>query len=142
MDIQRLLQYTPEEFDDLSALMRALSDSIELKRASLDAMLTDSNSHLYVLRVDGRIVACACLCLYHQPFQSDASIEAVAVLPEYRGQHFGEALVTRLIADARKMGTTQLHLTSRPSRVAANRLYRKLGFELRETNNYVMSFIS
>jgi ribosomal protein S18 acetylase RimI-like enzyme len=27
-------------------------------------------------------------------------------------------------------------LTSRPSREAANRLYRRLGFEIRETNVY------
>jgi ribosomal protein S18 acetylase RimI-like enzyme len=33
-------------------------------------------------------------------------------------------------------GAKTVELTSRPSREAANRLYRRLGFEIRETNVY------
>ena len=37
---------------------------------------------------------------------------------------------------ARQAGATTVDLTSRPSREAANRLYRRIGFEQRETNVY------
>jgi ribosomal protein S18 acetylase RimI-like enzyme len=37
---------------------------------------------------------------------------------------------------ARERGCVTVDLTSRPSREAANRLYRSLGFAARETNVY------
>jgi len=37
---------------------------------------------------------------------------------------------------ARENGAKSVDLTSKPSRIAANKLYRDLGFELRETNVY------
>ena len=40
------------------------------------------------------------------------------------------------IEHAQKIGARTVDLTSRPSREAANRLYRRAGFELRETNVY------
>ena len=35
-----------------------------------------------------------------------------------------------------ELGAKTIDLTSRPSREAANRLYQRLGFEMRETNVY------
>jgi ribosomal protein S18 acetylase RimI-like enzyme len=46
-----------------------------------------------------------------------------------------EALARAQAAEARTVD-----LTSRPSREAANRLYQRLGFELRQTNSYCFSF--
>ena len=46
------------------------------------------------------------------------------------------ALVEAAVEDAGKIGARTVDLTSRPSREAANRLYRRAGFELRETNVY------
>ncbi|MYB03084.1 MAG: GNAT family N-acetyltransferase, partial [Acidimicrobiaceae bacterium] len=37
---------------------------------------------------------------------------------------------------ARRMGARSTDLTSRPARVAANRLYARMGFEQRESNVY------
>jgi len=37
---------------------------------------------------------------------------------------------------ARSAGAKAVDLTSKPSRIAANQLYRKTGFLLRETNVY------
>ena len=44
--------------------------------------------------------------------------------------------VEAAVAHAQKIGARTVDLTSRPSREAANRLYRRCGFELRETNVY------
>ncbi len=41
-----------------------------------------------------------------------------------------------MIDRAREFGCATVDLTSRPSREAANRLYQRVGFTLRETNVY------
>jgi ribosomal protein S18 acetylase RimI-like enzyme len=48
----------------------------------------------------------------------------------------GEALTQAALRVAAGAGTRTVDLTSRPSREAANRLYQRLGFGLRETNVY------
>jgi ribosomal protein S18 acetylase RimI-like enzyme len=40
----------------------------------------------------------------------------------------------------RSLGAAGVELTSRPARVAANKLYRSLGFARRETNVYEYRF--
>ena len=45
-------------------------------------------------------------------------------------------LLDAMVARARELGCKTVDLTSRPSREAANHLYRKIGFEPRETNVY------
>ncbi len=41
-----------------------------------------------------------------------------------------------LLRHASDLGLRFVDLTSRPSRVAANNLYKKLGFQMRDTNCY------
>jgi len=53
-----------------------------------------------------------------------------------RGHGVGEALNQAAIAEARARGAVTVDLTSRPSREAANRLYRRIGFVRRDTNVY------
>lgn len=48
---------------------------------------------------------------------------------EYRRKGIGTALNLRLIEKARAIGLARLQLTSRPSRKAANKMYRKLGYK-------------
>jgi ribosomal protein S18 acetylase RimI-like enzyme len=48
----------------------------------------------------------------------------------------GEALSREAVRTARSRGAQTVELTSRPSRETANRLYQRLGFQLRDTNVY------
>lgn len=64
------------------------------------------------------------------------SIEDVVVLKEYQGQGISRRLMETLIGEAKKLCLTRLELTSHPSRVAANALYQKMGFQKRDTNAY------
>ena len=48
----------------------------------------------------------------------------------------GAALTREAVRLARSDGARTVDLTSRPSREAANRLYERLGFELRDSNVY------
>jgi phosphinothricin acetyltransferase len=63
-------------------------------------------------------------------------IEDVVVKNSYRGKGIGRKLMELLVAEARRLNMDWLTLTSKPERDAANHLYRDLGFERHETNNY------
>ena len=63
-------------------------------------------------------------------------VEEVVVDGAARGRGVGRALMTALLDLARDEGLDFVELTSRPSRAAANALYRALGGAARETNVY------
>jgi len=87
----------------------------------------------------GHIIGCASLCIYDSPTGRKASIEDVVVSSSFRGQGIGKALMEHVIDFARiDIELIDIHLTSRPHRIAANELYQSLGFERRETNVYRM----
>ncbi|MCC7367285.1 MAG: GNAT family N-acetyltransferase [Chloroflexi bacterium] len=65
-----------------------------------------------------------------------ARLEDVVVDTATRGQGVGAALTSAALALARDRGVEHLDLTSAPHREAANRLYRRLGFQARTTNVY------
>lgn len=91
---------------------------------------------LFVARVDGSIVGSLTLALFRIPTGMRAWIEDVVVDSGARGHGVGEVLNTAALDEARRRGAVTVDLTSRPSREAANRLYRRLGFVARETNVY------
>jgi ribosomal protein S18 acetylase RimI-like enzyme len=65
-----------------------------------------------------------------------AWIEDVVVDEAARGSGVGGALTMEAVRIAADAGARTVDLTSRPDRVAANRLYRNLGFEPRESQVY------
>lgn len=85
---------------------------------------------------DGTIVGTLTLCTFRIPTGIRAWIEDVVVDEAARGQRVGEALTLAGVAEAERRGAKTVDLTSRPSRAAANRLYQRLGFTLRDTNVY------
>jgi len=85
---------------------------------------------------DGRIVGILTLAVFRIPTGVRAWIEDVVVDSAARGKGVGEALSREALRIAASRGARTVELTSRPSREAANRLYRRLGFQIRETNVY------
>ena len=65
-----------------------------------------------------------------QEISGDAYVTNVAVLPEYRRQGIGRALLCAAIDGARRRGCAFLTLEVRPSNADAIRLYVSLGFSL------------
>ena len=84
----------------------------------------------------GEIVGSLTLAMFRIPTGLRAWIEDVVVDESARGRGVGEALNQAALARARDAGCRTVDLTSRPSREAANRLYQRIGFTLRETNVY------
>ena len=138
MEIRELQNYTQDQFEDLKQLMSELSDRVNFAQTDLMLVLKDSNCHLYVVLDGERIIGCATLCVIHSPTGTKASIEDVVVSSAYRGQHFGKQLMEYVLEQAKAYAPIELHLTSNPMRVAANKLYQSLGFQKKETNCYQM----
>lgn len=138
MEIQELQNSTQSQFEDLKQLMSELSDRVKFTQTDLMLVLKDSNCHLYVIFDDERIVGCATLCVFHSPTGTKASVEDVVVSSAYRGQHLGKQLMEYVLEQAKAYAPIELHLTSNPKRVAANKLYQSIGFQKKETNCYQM----
>jgi ribosomal protein S18 acetylase RimI-like enzyme len=102
----------------------------------LNAMVADPSVTLLVAR-DGRdVVGTAAVVVYTTPIWLKARIEDVVVDEAARGRGVGEALVRGCIDAARERGAAIVELQSARSREVANRLYPRLGFELRDSNVY------
>jgi len=102
----------------------------------LEALITSDAVTLFVAKHEGSIVGTLTLVVFPIPTGVRAWIEDVVVDQEARGLGAGAALTTAAIDVARSRGANTIELTSRPSRLAANTLYQKLGFVQRETNVY------
>ena len=140
MNIIELHSVSDSQISDLQALMKELAPDLTMTADMLQNTVESHNNHLFTaMDEDQRIVGCASLCVFESPTGRKASVEDVVVLSSYRGHHLGKALMEYLIDYAcNELKDVDLHLTSHPTRVAANKLYQSLGFEFRGTNFYRM----
>jgi ribosomal protein S18 acetylase RimI-like enzyme len=104
--------------------------------AQIEEMITSPATRLLVARIDGEVVGALTLVVFRIPSGVRAWIEDVVVDEARRGRGVGEALNREALRIAAAHGARTVDLTSRPSREAANRLYQRLGFKVRETNVY------
>ena len=124
----------------LNALLSQLSSTPRnFTLDDLAAIVQSPNSHLFVVEIDGVVGGMLTLGDYLAPTGRKMWIEDVVVDSAVRGHSFGRAMVEHAIIYAKDLGCGTLMLTSRPSRVAANALYRSCDFEQKETNVYKMN---
>ena len=76
------------------------------------------------------------LATFQIPTGVRAWIEDVVVDGDARGSGVAAALVQAALDRSAELGARTVDLTSRPDREAANRLYLRMGFEIRQTNVY------
>lgn len=125
--------------EPINRLLRQLSSSPHhFTLDSLETIVQSANSHLFIAEVDGVVAGMLTLCDYLAPTGRKMWIEDVVVDEAARGRSIGRLLVNTAIEYAKSIGPGTLMLTSRPSREAANALYRSCGFVFKETNNYKM----
>lgn len=137
--IVELEEVTEPVLNAVNDLISQLSRSAPpLDLAGLTQIARNQTSHLLLCRDVGskKIVGMLTLVLFPIPTGMRAWIEDVVVDSSARGQGVGEALTQHAIDFAERYGAKTIELTSRPSREAANRLYRRLEFSTRETNVY------
>lgn len=123
-----------------SRLIPQLSRSAAVPTPDLIREIVEAQASMVViardLRDNGRIVGMLTLVVFRIPTGVRAWIEDVVVDETMRGRGVGEALSQEAVRRAVGAGARTVDLTSRPSRVAANRLYQRLGFTLRDSNVY------
>ncbi len=128
---------TPELVAAWEGLLPQLSSSAAPVTAAALAEIVDSPAvSMLVARVGGDVVGSLTLVEFPLPTGRRAWVEDVVVDGSARGRGVGEALLRAAVARAAELGARTVDLTSRPSREAANRLYRRVGFVARETNVY------
>ncbi len=129
-------------FDDKENVMKlyhSLSDKYEDKPKAFMQALKHPTTQVYLLEEDSVIVGTAAVSYKVDPcIGLIGIIDSVVVEPRHRGKGFGEALIQHCIKSSKQEGCKRIDLTSRPSRVEANSLYKKLGFETIQTNFYIL----
>jgi ribosomal protein S18 acetylase RimI-like enzyme len=139
MSISVATEVTDELMAAFARLIPQLSSSNPPPtQAELAEIIHSPATVLFIARADdtGQIIGSLTLALFRIPTGLRAWIEDVVVDTAARGRGAGEALTRAALEHARQIGATTVDLTSRPSREAANRLYQRIGFELRQTNVY------
>ncbi len=134
-EIRQITSVTDQQFEQLQALMGVLSQTAKLTREVLTETMRQSKFYA-AFNDEQEIVGCATLCLFVSPTGRKASVEDVVVSPAVQGQGVGRLLMQTLLDEARRHSPITVQLTSRPSRIAANRLYPSMGFQPKETNFY------
>ena len=132
-----------ELIEAMLRLVPQLSTSAAVPGAEELRQIIESDCTTLLLARDrtqsNRIVGCLTLATFRIPTGLRAWIEDVIVDAATRGKGIGEALSREAIRIAQERGARTIELTSRSSRETANRLYRRLGFEARDTNVYRFS---
>jgi ribosomal protein S18 acetylase RimI-like enzyme len=136
--IERVTEPDEALVEAVAGLLRQLSARREPPGPDELAELVASPATTLLVARDGdAIVGMLTLILYRVPTGLRGFIHDVVVDESARGQGVGEALTRAALALAEDAGVRTVELTARGERESANRLYRRLGFELRETNVYV-----
>ncbi|HEX4679190.1 MAG TPA: GNAT family N-acetyltransferase [Gaiellaceae bacterium] len=105
--------------------------------AELVELVAAPEANLIVARDGADVLGMLTLIVYRVPTGLRAWIHDVVVDEAARGRGVGKALTAEALRLAKEAGAISVELTTCQEREAANRLYRRLGFEQRETNVYV-----
>ena len=144
--MEQPLQIRPLKPQDVTnALVRTISDLLaqlseqppRMSRKTLLEIVGQRHTRLYTAYLDGKLVGMLTATIHRLPTRRSMVIEDVVVDMKVRGHGVGRRLMEAAIVWAKRRDVDTIHLTSHPRRVAANKMYRSLGFEQRETNVYV-----
>ena len=136
--VEEATAVTPELVAAFRLLTPQLSRSAPAPGGHELAEMVRSPATVLLMARDGEkgLIGSLTLVLFRIPTGVRAWIEDVVVDQDSRGRGVAEILCREALNRASAAGARTVDLTSRPSREAANRLYRRLGFVERDTNVY------
>ena len=143
MEIISVTELTDEIFDALQRLTPLIVPVTAPTRDELrELILADATTLLVARSDDGTqpIAGALTLICFRVPTGCRAIIEDVVVDESARGQGVAKSLMREALRLAKEYGAAGVMLTSNPRRVAANKLYQKMGFNRWETNVYFYEF--
>ena len=138
MEIKKINRFSERTFEAVSRLLPQLSsEAVLLSRQYFKSILASESIHFFIAEIDKRQIAgMLTIAAYKTPSGIKVWIEDVVVDESHRGRGIGKELMVFAIDYSKSLGAKDIRLTSRPSRIAANELYLKLGFKKYETNFY------
>ncbi len=138
MKIKKINRFSTRVFEAVLRLLPQLSSEADLpSKQYFKSILTSDNIHFFIAELDNKqIVGILTIGTYNIPSGTKVWIEDVVVDESQRGKGVGKELILHAISYSRSLGAKNVGLTSRPSRIAANKLYQKMGFVQYETNVY------
>lgn len=140
MKIDRITRIDESVVSDFRRLMPQLTGKETYPSfEELEQVIRSEDTCLLVATENEDVIGTLTLVFYHIPTGLKAYIEDVVVDKDARGKGVGKALISYAIQLARKKRALKIDLTSHPARIAANKLYRKMGFTQRESNVYRLS---
>jgi ribosomal protein S18 acetylase RimI-like enzyme len=136
--IRKVSRFSKRTFEAVLRLLPQLTDDPGVLTEQLfKSILTSGSSHLFIAELDNKKIAgMFTIGIYNSPTGKKVWIEDVVVEKSHRGNGIGKKMMLYAIDYSGSLGAKDVRLTSRPSRIAANELYRSLGFLQYETNFY------
>ena len=137
---------TAEDLKAIMALFHHLSPNYADNPDAIKKSLAHPATEIFVLEEDSpgagrQVVGTATVSYRAVPSAGQAAyLDDMVVDPAKRGLGYGELLCKYCIEAAQRRDCLRIELTTHADRVAANKLYQKMGFKLRETNCYVLKF--
>ncbi len=104
----------------------------------LEAIIQSQGSRLFFLCHEEQVYGMITVGSYEAPTGRKTWIEDVVIDQQFRGKGLGREMLRQIIKLLSQETETTLMLTSNPKRIAANALYKGIGFEYKETNVYKM----
>ena len=137
MEIKKITELTEKVVEAVLKLLPQLASEADLpSKEYLNDIIASDNVHLFMAESDGEIIGMLSIATYKIPTGIKVWIEDVVIDGSQRGKGLGEELMQFAIDYSKTLGARSVGLTSRPSRIAANKLYQKIGFVQYETNVY------
>lgn len=140
LQLKEVLEVTEHSVATFQYLLDQLTSTPTVfTAAQLQAIIDSKESHLYFFYNETQLCGMITTGSYEAPTGRKTWIEDVVIDEKYRGNGLGKIMLSKVIDMVSREGKTTLMLTSNPSRIAANALYRELKFTPKETNVYKMT---
>lgn len=137
MEIVEVNEFSDEILESINSLLPELSTSASpIEEKELKNIIQNKTVHLLLARENGVVFGTLTILVFPIITGTRALVEDVVVSEGARGKGVGKLLTSKALELAAEYGAKTVDLTSRPTRVAANKLYESAGFQKRETNVY------
>ena len=137
MKIYKLITVNDTVLNAFRKLIPQLSSDCALPtEKDLNDIVNSNSVQLFIAEENNEILGTLTLVFNKIPTGDKVWIEDVVVDKAARGKGLGKKLIQFAIEYTINKNINKINLTSSPERVAANKLYQKLGFIQRETNVY------
>jgi ribosomal-protein-alanine N-acetyltransferase len=124
---------SPDQIDEVLIIERASFTNPWTRDMYLSELQNEGVSYLFAARDEGRLIG---FCSFWRVFD-ELHINNLAVDPAYRRRGVAASLLTRVLAEAPRLGARRALLEVRRSNSEARRLYERFGFSIAGTRrNY------